>query len=213
MFFFNPREFRFAYVRREMAFLAKTCGRITIWLIRIFQNIFGLVLIGVTGYMLHEFNHYKFAAPHEVVVPLVFSCFAVFVSFWSLIAVCCLGYHLQVLAAFLDFVILAGYIASVALLAPNFHAHEDRNPLRNWLIYIRAQAGDSFREGRSGALVNLLCAGVVMMIIAFFFTTLLSVCVAELQAEKHNNNEYGGRGRDVEEVRVSSERRRRERRR
>jgi hypothetical protein len=55
-----------------MAFFAKTCGRITIWFIRTFQNILGLILIGVTGYMLHEFNHYRFAAPHEVVVPLVF---------------------------------------------------------------------------------------------------------------------------------------------
>jgi hypothetical protein len=60
--------------------------------------------------------------------------------------------------------------------------------------------------GAGGAKVLTECR------IAFFFTTLLSVCVAELQADKHNN-EYGGGGRDVEEVRVSSERRRRERRR
>ena len=78
LFFFNPpltpREFRIGSIHtaRKMAFLAKTCGRITIWLIRIFQNIFGLILIGVTGYMLHEFKHYRFAPPHEVVVPLVF---------------------------------------------------------------------------------------------------------------------------------------------
>lgn len=168
-----------------MAFLAKSIIKITTWILRLFQNVFALILIGVCGYMLHQFNQFHFLNPQEVVVPMLFSCIALVVSFFSLIAICCLPYTLQILAAFFDFAILSGFITSAVLLANNFHADDKLNPLRNWLIYIRLVNHQSDRHRRSSALVKLLDACVILMIILFFFTTLLSVCLAMLSTEEH----------------------------
>jgi hypothetical protein len=55
-----------------MAFLAKSLMKCTTWILRLFQNIFALILIGVCGYMLHQFNQFHFRNPQEVVVPMLF---------------------------------------------------------------------------------------------------------------------------------------------
>ena len=120
------------------------------------------------------------------------------VSFFSLLAVCCLPFPLQVVAAFFDFAILSGYIASAVLLYNDFHAEDRANPLWRWLVGIRLQAQQTGRERRTGALVKLLDAGVVLMIMLFFCTTLLSMCLALLS----NQEEYertATREIDVEE--------------
>lgn len=90
------------------------------------------------------------------------SVIAVFTTFFSIIAIWCLGYTLQVVAAFYDFGILIGYIASAALLGKNFHIHSEKNPLRDWLIYIRITNGADARVARTDALVKALVALVIL---------------------------------------------------
>ncbi|KAI5777141.1 hypothetical protein EDC01DRAFT_598250, partial [Geopyxis carbonaria] len=157
-----------------MAKLAK----LTTWFLRIFQHIIALVLIGITAYMTHEFVRFGYNLPQEVLIPLLFSCLALFVSFWSLLAICCLGHHLQLLAAILDFAILAGFITSAVLLHDNFHTDAASNRLRNWLVYVRVANQQTPRTTRTGGLVKALDAGVILMIILFFLTTLLSLYIA-----------------------------------
>jgi len=121
------------------------------------------------------------------------------VSFLSLLAVCWLPYTLQILAGIFDFAILAGYIASAVLLADDFHARADENPLRNRLVYIRTASGESSaRAARSAALVRLLAGAVVVMILLFFFSTLLSCWLATLSMHEHYVKEHAA---DVEEAR------------
>lgn len=80
--------------------------------------------------------------------------------------------------------IFVGYIASAALLRHNFHAHSERNPLSNTLIIIRESAFDSGRVSLNHSLVKLLVALVVIQIILFFFTTLLSAFVASRSGDR-----------------------------
>ena len=148
------------------------------WAIRLIQLFFAIILMGVTAYMVHEFREYSWSVPHEVSLPLAASVLATFICIFSIMAVCFLGHTLQLVAAFLDFTAFVLYIASVALLRHNFHAHSERNPLRNALIAVRASNYESLREDRSSALVKLLVGGVVIQIVLFFFTTLLGVFVA-----------------------------------
>lgn len=68
------------------------------------------------------------------------------------------------LAAVLDFVVLAGFVASAVILHDNFHSDDKLNPLRNWLIIVRYRAEEeSLRVNRSSALVKLLDAAVIIM--------------------------------------------------
>lgn len=106
------------------------------------------------------------------------SVLGVFVSLFSILAIFFLGYTLQLLAAFLDFVIFVLYLASCGLLKDNFHSDSDRNPLRNALINMRAVNGESVRVNRHGGLVKMLVAGVVIQVVLFFVTTVLGAYVA-----------------------------------
>lgn len=173
-------------------------AKITTWLLRLIQLSIALILLGITGYMTDQFRIFQTALPAAVLVPLLFSTFALFVSFWSLIAVCCLGYHLQLLAAMLDFAILSGFITSVVLLSDNFHVDSSRNWLVLWLVWIRERVGETPRVKRSGALVQALDACVVLMILLFFFTTLLSVLIAQISAERHAQWYRRGRTQDYD---------------
>jgi hypothetical protein len=137
------------------------------------------------------------------------SCIALVVSFFSIIAVCCLPYPLQLVAAFFDFGILSGYIASAVLLFNNYHVDNVRNPLWRWLVAIRLAHNQSGRERRSGALVKLLDAGVILMIFLFFLTTLLSFCLAMLNGPS-GREEYE-RASAREEVEEGKHHRRRSR--
>ncbi|KAL7275506.1 hypothetical protein RUND412_001547 [Rhizina undulata] len=87
---------------------------------------------------------------------------AIVVAFFSIVAICFLGYTLQLVAAFLDFVIFVGYLASAALLRHNYHVRNSRNPLRNELINLRLLNGYDGRYVRTDGLVKLLVALVVI---------------------------------------------------
>ncbi|KAL7270171.1 hypothetical protein RUND412_007130 [Rhizina undulata] len=158
--------------------VARTLDKIATWVVRLFQLFFAIILMGVLSYMVHEFHKFGFHAPREVVVPEVFSVLAIVVTFFSLVAICFLGYTLQLVAAFLDFVIFVGYLASAALLRHNYHVRNSRNPLRNELINLRLLNGYDGRRVRTDGLVKLLVALVVIQTILFFITTLLSTMVA-----------------------------------
>ncbi|RPA94293.1 hypothetical protein L873DRAFT_1830383 [Choiromyces venosus 120613-1] len=148
------------------------------WLIRLFQFFFAIILVGVLSYMIDQFRHYNYSAPREVIVPEVFSVLALVTTFFSILSVFFLGYTLQLVAAFFDFVLFAGYLASAILLRHNYHNHSWRNPLRNTLIVIRTANGDSSHHMRNSGLVRLLVALVVIQVFLFFITTILSVLLA-----------------------------------
>ncbi|TGZ76553.1 hypothetical protein EX30DRAFT_245186 [Ascodesmis nigricans] len=182
-----------------MAKISKCCT----WILRIFQHITALVVLGVSAYMVDQFHKYgDFGIPQECFVPLLFSIIALFVTTWSLIAICCLSVHLQILAALLDFIVLSGFVASAVILHANYHSDNRLNPLRNWLIIVRYRAGEeSLRISRSGALVKLLDAGVIILIFLFFFTTLLCFRIAVQDYRKEQDvyqGREGPRHRDVE---------------
>ncbi|CCX10584.1 hypothetical protein FPQ18DRAFT_313280 [Pyronema domesticum] len=196
-----------------MDFIAKTLAKTATWFLRMFQNIFALILIGTCGYMLHEFAKFGFRPPQEVVVPMLFSCIALVISFFSLLAICCLPYILQLIAAFFDFMVLSGYIACAVLLDKNYHSDDTKNQLWVWLVSIRRFNNEtSLREKRSAGLVKLLVALVILQILLFFATTLLSFYLAMLKGEKvyeraaereieyEESEEMSRSGRDVREV-------------
>jgi len=165
--------------------VASGTAKLATWLTRLLQLFFAIILTGILSYMIHEFHEFRFHVPREVTVPEVFSVLAIFVCFFSITAVCCLGHMLQLVAAFLDFAIFVGYIASAALLHHNFHHNNNQNPLRNELTNIRIihNQRDS-RQALNSSLVKLLVAGVVIQIILFFFTTLFSVIVVKTSEER-----------------------------
>lgn len=77
---------------------------------------------------------------------------------FSILAVFFLGYTLQLVAAFFDLVLFAGYLASSILLRHNYHSHARRDTLRNALISIRVAHGENGRPARTTGLVKLLVA-------------------------------------------------------
>jgi len=80
------------------------------------------------------------------------------ISGFSILAVFFLGYTLQLVAAFFDLALFAGYLASSILLRHNYHSHSRRDTLRNALIAVRLAHGDSGRPVRTTGLVKLLVA-------------------------------------------------------
>lgn len=148
------------------------------WLTRLFQLFFAIILVGILSYMIHEFRHFHAKTPREVIVPQVFSVLAMVITGFSILAVFFLGYTLQLVAAFFDLVLFAGYLASSILLRHNYHRHSQWDPLRNALISIRLAHGENGRHARTTGLVRLLVALCVIQTLLFFFTTILSVLVA-----------------------------------
>jgi len=148
------------------------------WVIRIFQLLFAVILVGTLSYMIHQYKEIHAHKPRELIVPEVFSVLALFVTFFSIAAICFLGHMLQLVAAALDFVIFVGYLASAILLRHNYHARAEKNPLRNALISIRIIRGENPHDHLQSGLVRLLVALVIIELFLFFITTLLSTFVA-----------------------------------
>jgi len=153
-------------------------AKVATWLTRLFQLFFAIILVGILSYMVHEFRHFHVKTPREVIVPEVFSVLAMVITGFSILAVFFLGYTLQLVAAFFDLVLFAGYLASSILLRHNYHRHARWDTLRNALISIRLAQGENRRPARTTGLVKLAVALCVIQTILFFFTTILSVLVA-----------------------------------
>ncbi|KAH8150786.1 uncharacterized protein LAJ45_04967 [Morchella importuna] len=161
------------------------------WLIRTLQFLFAIILVGIISYMIHEYREFRdfrhhlgiknpgFKPPRELIVPEVFSVLAILFTAFSIMAVCFLGYTLQLLAAFLDFVLWVGYLTSAGLLRHNYHVRSSRNPLRNTITDMRQERGMNRHEHRIGGIVRLLVALVLIQLFLFTFTTFLSMWVAK----------------------------------
>ena len=54
--------------------MAGGVAKVMTWLIRLFQLLFAIILVGVLSYMIDQFRHYNLSAPREVIVPEVFVC-------------------------------------------------------------------------------------------------------------------------------------------
>lgn len=156
------------------------------WFTRFLQFAFAAVILGITAYFVNQFRDFRPNGPREVVVPLVFSVFAlvytlfaIFVSFfWSVGA--------QVAAAVVDFVLFVGYLASTILLRWNF-GNGYGNRLLVMLVNGRLSIGKSRAYNRHNALVRLLTALVVIQMIMFFFTTLMQLYIAKRKKDEQRS--------------------------
>jgi len=162
--------------------LAKTAT----WLTRLLQWFFAVILMGICSYMIHQYRDGHFVVLREVIVPEVASVLAVFICTFSILAIFFLGYTLQMVAAFLDFVIFVLYLTSAGLLRHNYHNRSERNPLRNSLIFVRVRQGEDAHPKTQGGLVKLLVALVVIQIFLFFFTTIMGFIVASKHPDRAN---------------------------
>jgi len=166
------------------------------WLIRLMQLIFAIILVGAISYMIDQYRHYGWNVPKDLIVPEVFSVLAIIISGLSMISIFFLGYSLQLVAALLDVAMFAGYLASSILLRDNYFRRSWMNPLWNELVWMRATNQDSRHERRNTGLVKLLVAFVVIQVVLFFTTTILSILVAR-KMEKEKRLDERKRGEHV----------------
>lgn len=92
------------------------------------------------------------------------SVLAIFVTFFSILAVFFLGFALQLVAAALDFVIFVGYLTSAGLLRHNYHTHSYLNPLRNTLVFLHSADGNPHRPHFFSSLVRLVLSLVIIQL-------------------------------------------------
>jgi len=156
----------------------RAAEKFSIWAVRFFQLCFAIILTGVFAWFLHECRSNHFATLHQISVPLAFSVLAMFVCFFSIISICFLGRTLQWVAAILDIFIFAGYLASAVLYRHNYHILGYNNELRNYLIAARTYRGQDSDHIRITNLVRLGAALIIIQVILFFITMILSVLAA-----------------------------------
>jgi len=163
-------------------------GTVT-WGIRFFQLLFAVILVGALSYMVDQFRDFGFGGvPREVVTPEVFSVLAIPFTTFAILAVLFLDGTAQIVATFFDFVLFVGYLTSAGLLRHNFHRHSGENPLRAALIDIRTAHGINGREDHNGGLVRLVAGLVVIQLILFFITTILSLLVVRRSETTFDNS-------------------------
>jgi len=169
--------------------VASGIARTVTWGIRFFQLLFAVILVGALSYMVDQFRDFGFGGvPREVVTPEVFSVLAIPFTTFAILAVLFLDGTSQIIATFFDFVLFIGYVTSAGLLRHNFHRHSHENPLRDALINIRRAHGINGREDRNGGLVRLVVGLVVLQLILFFFTTILSLFVVRRSESASDNS-------------------------
>lgn len=159
--------------------LVTGASKTLIWIIRFLQLCFGIILLGVFAWFTRQIHRDGYSNPRQVSVPLAFSALAVVISFFSIIAVCFLSRSLQWVAAALDVLTFAGYLASAILYRHNYHILGYKNQLRNFLINLREYAGKNSAHIRITNLVRLGAALIIIQVILFFITMLLSILAAK----------------------------------
>jgi hypothetical protein len=165
--------------------VARGIAKTVTWLTRLLQFLFAIILMGIASYMIHKFRDAHWNVPDEVILPEVASVLGVVVTAFSIVAIWFLGYTLQFVAAFLDFVLFVLYLTSAALLRDNYHRHGDDNPLKWALVDARRRDGERGHENTQSGLVRMLVAGCVIQTLLFFFTTLLGAFVAMNHEDRH----------------------------
>jgi len=158
--------------------MAATAAKIATWAIRVLQFFFAIILIGITSYMVDQYRDGGFRVLREVSLPLATSVIALILTMLSMVAIFFLSYTLQLVAAFLDFVVFVLYLASAILLRHNYHDERRRNPLWWSLMDVRRSQLENDYPNLMSGLVKLLVAGVVIQLFLFFITTILGVMAA-----------------------------------
>ena len=152
------------------------------WLTRLVQWLLAIVLVGVGAYMIEQYRDGHFVVPAEVSLPTAASVLAAVIATFSIVAICFLGYTLQLVAAALDFVIFVLYLASAALLRHNYRSR--RSPLRLDLVFVRLAQGENPHRRMQGDLVRVLVDLVVIQTLLFLFTTLMGFAVASRHEDR-----------------------------
>jgi len=170
----------------------RAAEKFSIWAVRFFQLCFAIILTGVLAWFVHECHSNGFATLRQITVPLAFSVLAIFVTFFSIISICFLGRTLQYVAAALDILIFAGYLASAVLYRHNYHALGYNNQLRNYLIAARTYGRQDSDHIRITNLVRLCAALIIIQVILFFITMILSVLAARSKTNSVDNHAHVG---------------------
>ncbi|KAK6535725.1 hypothetical protein TWF694_002174 [Orbilia ellipsospora] len=160
--------------------LVSAISKFGIWIIRFLQFAFAAILTGTFAWFHHEISKARYDSIHAVDVPLGFSVAALFFTVFSIITVCCLKGGLQVLTAIADLALFAGYLASAILFRHNYHFRCYQNPLAVFLVYTRDSSGRYVSNGefRNCTLVKLSAALLVIQVILFFFSMIISLLLA-----------------------------------
>ncbi|CCX34892.1 hypothetical protein FPQ18DRAFT_314340 [Pyronema domesticum] len=153
-------------------------GKTLVWVTRLLQWLLAIILMGICAWMIDQYRDGHFRVLPEVILPEVASVLAVVFTAFSIFTIFFMGYTMQLVACFLDFVIFVLYLASAGLLRHNFHAHRQYNPLWWSLMDVRRAQGETRHPNMTSGLVKLLVALTVIQIILFFFTTILGFMVA-----------------------------------
>ena len=145
---------------------------------------FGVIIMGIAAYMVHEFRDADLKPPNKTVIPLVAGVLTVAFTIFSIVAIFFLSHTMQMVAAVVDFVIWLFYLASAGLLRHDYHLRRNRNPLYFAIRTARLLDGKSPHSTRSSSLVKTLSALVLIQIILFFFTTVLGFFVASRSRDR-----------------------------
>ncbi|KAJ6265069.1 hypothetical protein Dda_1224 [Drechslerella dactyloides] len=141
---------------------------------------FACILTGSFAWFHHQISKASYSSINAVDVPLGFSVAAIFFTVFSIITICCLRGALSILSAIADFCLFVGYIASAVLYRHNYHIHCNRNPLSVFLVYTRDSSGRFVTSGefRNCSLVKLCAALLIIQIIFFLITMIMSMLLA-----------------------------------
>ncbi|KAK6362367.1 hypothetical protein TWF730_006059 [Orbilia blumenaviensis] len=160
--------------------VGSTVSKFGTWGLRFFQFAFAIILTGIFAWFHHQIKKARYTSINAVDVPLGFSVVAIVFTTFSIITICCLKGALQLLSAVADFVLFAGYIASAVLFRHNYHIRCSRNPLAVFLVYTRESSGRFVTSGefRNCNLVRLAAALLIIQIILFFLTMIISLSLS-----------------------------------
>ncbi|KAF3933241.1 hypothetical protein ABW19_dt0203572 [Dactylella cylindrospora] len=160
--------------------ITTTVSKVGIWIIRFLQFCFAVILTGIFAWFHHRISEAQHSSIEDVDVPLSFSVAAIFFTTASIITIFCLNGALSWIFAFIDFALWGGYLASSILYRHNFHVHCADNPLGYYLVNAEINGGSWRKVGefRNCNLVRLGAALIIIQVILFFVTMIISTFVA-----------------------------------
>lgn len=144
-------------------------------IIRFFQFAWGAILLGSAGWLLSQIRQTGVRPGDKgLIVTIAFSIPAVITGIVWLATRRRGNGPTYTAFGVLDAVHWIGYLAAAGLLRKNFNGPSIQNVLAQYIIGLRAGAGLNPHSSRVNGLVKLTVAGVVIQIILFFVTMVLS---------------------------------------
>jgi len=154
-------------------------SRFGIWVFRFFQFCFAVTLTGVFAYFHERISHTQYGPLYQVDVPLGFSVTAIFFTAAYIITIVSVSSAIDWFYVFIDFALWVGYLASSILYRHNFHFRCNRNELYYFSSgNINGGIWVDLDRGVNCSLIRLGAALIIIQIILFFCTMLLSTYVA-----------------------------------